>query len=230
MILIRDNVRRVRESIAEAALRAGRDPEAVTLIAVSKNHPAEAVMEALDAGITHLGENRVQEAESKIPAVSGDAIWHLVGHLQSNKVARAAGLFRWVDSIDSKKVADRLSAAAFEQGIAIRVLIQVNISGEDAKSGIAPGDARELTAYASRLESLDVQGLMTIGSLGADEVTARAEFAHTRELFEELKSDTALAPCMRELSMGMSGDYEAAIAEGATMVRVGTAIFGARRR
>lgn len=229
MTPIRDNVMRVRDAIAAAAVRSGRDPGAVTLVAVSKKHPAESVMAALEAGITHLGENRVQEAEAKIPAVAGEAVWHLVGHLQSNKAGRAAGLFHWIDSVDSKKVADRLSAAAFELGRTLRVLIQVNVSGESAKSGAAPEDARELAVYAAGLESLDVRGLMTIGSLGVDEAAARVEFARMRELFQALRADPALASHMRELSMGMSGDFEAAIEEGATMVRVGTAIFGERR-
>ena len=228
MLTISDNVRHVEDDIADAAARSGRSPDAVTLVAVSKTRPAADVDAAIEAGIRTFGENRLQEAEGKLPDVRGEAVWHLVGHLQSNKAARAAQLFDWIDSIDSEKIADRLARAIEGRPEPLNVLIQVNISGEDAKSGVDPVRIADLLRYTERHEQLSVRGLMTIGSLGATEDRARAEFARMRELFETVRSNPSITSDLDTLSMGMSGDFAIAVEEGATMVRVGTAIFGAR--
>jgi PLP dependent protein len=228
MLSIGDNVRYVEDDIADAVARSGRSPDAVTLVAVSKTRPASDVDAAIEAGIRTFGENRLQEAESKVPDVRGEAVWHLVGHLQSNKAARAAKLFDWIDSIDSKKIVDRLARTIEGRPKPLNVLIQVNISGEDAKSGVDPARITDLLRYTERHEQLAVRGLMTIGSLGATEDRARAEFVRMRELFETVRSDPSITSDLDTLSMGMSGDFAIAVEEGATMVRVGTAIFGTR--
>lgn len=227
---IAERIRRVTGEIAEAAIRTGRDPGDVTLVAVSKTHPVADVDEAIRAGVVHFGENRVQEAASKIPEATSGAVWHLVGHLQSNKVKTAAGLFDWIDSLDSPKTADLLSERAMATGRTFRVLIQVNISGEDAKSGVSPEDAADFVRYVAKRDGLDVRGLMTIGSLGAAPEVTRREFTRMRALFERMRGLSDMGVSMTELSMGMSGDYVTAVEEGATMVRIGTAIFGERGR
>lgn len=226
---IAEQVHRIRNEIAEAAVRSGRSPEDVTLVAVSKTRPIEDVAEAIDAGITHLGENRVQEAASKIPEISNDTvIWHLIGHLQSNKAKLAAQLFSWVDSVDSHKIADILNKRALAENKTLKVLIQVNISGEQSKYGITPDKVKELVRYISGCERLAVKGLLTIGSLWVSKAATREEFKRMKGLFESLKDDPEIGGTMNVLSMGMSGDYISAIEEGSTMVRVGTAIFGTR--
>lgn len=226
--MIADNIKQVREEIAEAARAAGRDPSEITLVAVTKTRTAEEVREAVRAGIVHLGENRVQEACAKIPLVGGDVVWRLVGPLQSNKAGTAAGAFDWVDSVHSRKIAEALSGHAIRLEKVLRVLIQVNISGEESKSGIRPEEAEDLAGYAAGLPGLEVRGLMTIGSLGASPEEIRAEFRRMRELHERLRGSLRGTVELETLSMGMSGDFRMAIAEGSTMVRVGTALFGER--
>ncbi len=225
---IADNIRRVRDEIEAAAKTAGRDPSEITLLAVTKTRTAEQVTAAVRAGITDLGENRVQEAAGKIPLVSGPAVWRLIGTLQSNKAGIAAGLFDWVDSVHSKKIADALSVHASRTGKILRVLVQVNISGEESKSGVEPEAVEELVRYADGLPGLEVRGLMTIGSLGAAPSETRSEFRRMRALFERLRDDLRESALLDVLSMGMSGDYPVAVEEGATMVRVGSALFGER--
>ncbi|MFC1694115.1 YggS family pyridoxal phosphate-dependent enzyme [Candidatus Latescibacterota bacterium] len=226
--MIADNVRNVKESIQNAALRSEREPSEITLVAVTKTRTAEEIEEAIRAGIEHCGENRLQEAMSKIPYVNSKAAWHMVGHLQSKKGKKAAALFDWIDSVDSKKIVDILSSQALKINKRINVLIQVNISGESAKSGTVPVEVKELVSYAVGSRGLDVRGLMAIGSFGVTPDITRAEFARMREIFENLREDKNVGLHMEVLSMGMSGDYRIAVEEGATMVRVGTAIFGAR--
>ena len=226
---IADNIRLVNREIEEAACRAGRDPSEVTLVAVTKTRTAAEIDEAAEAGIMHFGENRVREAMRKIPEVIHNGVWHLIGPLQSNKGKHAATLFDWIDSIHSIKIADILSSRASESGHILKVLIQVNISGEESKSGVSYGDVRELVSYVKGKDGLDVKGLMTIGSFGAAADVTISEFAAMRDMFKTLREDPALGECMEVLSMGMSGDYQAAVEYGSTMVRVGTAIFGKRR-
>jgi len=222
------NIASVLDTVADAETRAGREPGSVTVVAVTKTRPAEDAQEALEHGIIHLGENRVQEAAAKISLVTVPAIWHLIGHLQSNKIRRAAGLFQCVESVDTPEVASSLAHAAVETGVSIDVLVQVNISGEVQKSGILPDRAASLASYMTELNGIRLRGLMTIGTFGANEHTSRTEFAQMRRLFEDIHSDLTGYAGFDQLSMGMSGDFKHAIEEGSTMVRIGTAIFGER--
>ena len=225
---IAGNVERVQARSASACARAGRAPEGVRLVAVSKTHGPEAVGAAAAAGQRRFGENRVQEAAAKIPGCPGRLEWHLVGHLQSNKAAAAARLFDWVHSADSAKVLEALDRQAGEAGRRLQALVQVNVSGEGAKSGLAPAAAPAVLALAGRLRNVEIRGLMTIPPLAADPEQSRPHFRRLRELRDAWARETGLD--LPELSMGMSHDLEAAIEEGATFVRVGTDIFGARPR
>ena len=226
--MIADNVRRVLDDIQDAARRCGRNSSEITVVAVSKTRTVEEIEQVVAAGIEHLGENRLQEAVSKIPDVQGEAVWHMVGHLQSNKGKKAAELFDWIDSVDSKKIANILSAQAVESDKTLNVLIQANISGELSKSGIKPGDVKELISYVKNKKGLVFRGLMTISSFGVSPEVTRAEFAKMKALFDSLREDNEADSRMDVLSMGMSQDYRIAVEEGSTMVRIGTAIFGLR--
>jgi len=223
---IADNVSKVLNDINDTALSVGRDPSKIILVAVSKNRTVEEVNEAVKAGILHIGENRVQEASSKIPHVTGEIIWHMIGHLQSNKGKAAVELFDWIDSIHSKKIVDIISAQASQENKTVNVLIQVNISGEESKSGVQTVEVKDLILYASGKRGLKVCGLMTIGSFGVTPNVTRKEFSQVKDLFNRLKKNPDVGSCMNVLSMGMSEDFQIAIEEGATMVRIGTAIFG----
>jgi PLP dependent protein len=231
---IAENVARVRERIRLAASRAGRDPDAITLMGVSKTFPAEAIREAYDAGVRVFGENRVQEFAGKADALRElhDARWHLIGHLQSNKAAKAADLFHAVDSVDSLKLADKLNDAARAAGKTLRVLIEINVGGEAAKSGIAPGSAEldRLLAEAPRFANLAFRGLMTVPPYAEDPQGAQPFFRKLREVREQIAGRGLPRISMNELSMGMSHDFEVAIEEGSTCIRVGTAIFGGRTK
>jgi pyridoxal phosphate enzyme (YggS family) len=225
---IADNVHRVINDIHEAAYRANRDPSEIKLVAVSKTRTAEEIKEAVEAGIVHIGENKVQEASLKIPKVSGEVIWHMVGHLQSNKAKTAASLFDWIDSVHSKKVIDIVSTLADQEKKTVKILVQVNISGEESKFGIKTDTVKDLVLYAAEKEGIKVCGLMTIGSFGVSHDVTRDEFSRMRDFFYRLKEDPEVGSVMSVLSMGMSGDFQIAIEEGSTMIRVGTAIFGKR--
>jgi len=218
---------RVLERIADAAERAGRDPAGVTLVAVSKTVPPERLRAAVAAGLTILGENRVQEAEAKADHVAG-ATWHLVGPLQSNKARRAARLFDVIESLDTVDLAERLDRIVGEVARAARlaVLVQVNVDGDPSKAGVAPDRVAPMLGELARLDRLDVRGLMTVGRLVTDPEEARPTFRALRQLSERLRA--AGEPVGPDLSMGMSDDFEVAVEEGATMVRVGRALFGER--
>jgi PLP dependent protein len=227
---IAGNLRRVQEGIAAAARRAGRRAEEITLIGVSKTQPAEAIRAAYDAGLRHFGENRVQEWEGKRPAL-GDlqATWHLIGHLQSNKAARAAGLFHSVDSVDDFALAQRLERARDGQSDArtLRILLEVRVEEEEeSKSGVRVEEAAVLAEKVIALPHLELAGLMCIPPLVEDTEKVRPYFRRLRELRDSLADKIDIG--LPVLSMGMSHDFEAAIEEGATEVRVGTAIFGSR--
>jgi pyridoxal phosphate enzyme (YggS family) len=226
---IRDSFSSVQERIAIAAHRAGRRAEEITLIAVSKTHPAEAIRMAYAAGLRHFGENRVQEWEGKRAAV-GDlpATWHLVGHLQSNKAARAAGLFHAVDSVDDLTLAQRLDRARSELNARekLRALLEVRLAPEETKTGVAAEELPALAEKVSLLSHLELAGLMCIPPLEEDPEKVRPHFRRLRELRDDLA--TKLGWALPVLSMGMSHDFEIAIEEGATEVRIGTAIFGER--
>lgn len=225
---IAGNLEAVRAQIAAACVRAGRAPEAVRLVAVSKTYGPEAVRAAAAAGQRLFGENRVQEAAAKIPECPGRLEWHLVGHLQGNKAAAAARLFDWIHSVDSAKLLETLDRHAGEAGRTLPVLVQVNVSGERSKSGLAPEAVPAVLALAGTLRHVQVRGLMTIPPLAEDPETSRPYFRRLRELRDRWAAETGAD--LPELSMGMTHDLEVAVAEGATFVRVGTGIFGARAR
>lgn len=225
---IGSNLARVRDRIARAAERAGRHADEITLIAVSKTFPAEAIRAAFDAGLRHFGENRVQEWESKAPHVADlPAAWHLIGHLQSNKARRAAHLFHRVDSVDSVTLAQKLDVAATEEGKRLQVLVEVQLGGETTKSGVAESELERLAEGITALPHLELQGLMTIPPFAEDPERVRPHFGKLRELRDGLSK--SIGRPLAVLSMGMSHDFEAAIEEGATEIRVGTALFGDRQ-
>ena len=217
----------VLERIASASRRVGRDPATVTLVAVSKTVPAEALRDAVEAGFNVLGENRVQEAAAKIPLVTG-ARWHLVGPLQANKARRAVELFDVIESIDSVDLAERIDRLAREVRPADRypILLQVNVDADPAKAGLDPAALEATVARVAELQALELRGLMTIGRLVAEPEAARPTFRRLRQVSEALR-DVGL-PIGPELSMGMTDDFEVAVEEGATLIRVGPALFGER--
>ena len=218
----------VEERIARAAARSGRQPDAVTLVAVSKSRSAEEIEAAIVAGVTHLGENRVQEAESKRRRVQSAATWHLVGRLQSNKAGRAVELFDVVQSVDSLRLAATLQRRAVQAGRSLDVLLQVNSSGAAGQGGVPPEETLPLAEQVAGMSHLRVLGLMTIAEFASDETRLRSCFGRVRSLSEDLAKAAFEGVDSSVLSMGMSGDFEIAIEEGASMVRVGTAIFGPR--
>lgn len=224
---IASNFARVRERVGQAAKRAGRSADEVTIVAVSKTFPSEAIRAAYDAGLRHFGENRVQEWESKRAALAQlDATWHLIGHLQSNKSRRAAYLFHRVDSVDDLALAKRLDAAAAAEGKNLPVLIEVRLSDEITKSGIAESELASLAASIAPFGHVDLLGLMTIPPFLDDPERVRPYFRKLRELRDEVSRH--IGRKLPVLSMGMSHDFEVAIEEGATEIRAGTAIFGER--
>jgi PLP dependent protein len=231
---IAENIERVRARVADAARRAGRRPEEIALMAVSKTHPPERIRQAYAAGLRLFGENRAQEFAGKAGALTdlAAAAWHMIGHLQTNKAGKATELFAAVDSVDSVKLAEKLNAAALGLGKKLGVAIEINVGGEAAKSGIAP-DSRELEELllaAPRFEALGFHGLMTVPPFTDDPEGARPYFRRLRELRDQMAARRLPAIGMHVLSMGMSHDFGVAIAEGSTCVRVGTAIFGERPR
>ncbi len=226
---VRKNLLRIQERIAGAAARVGRRAEEITLIGVSKTHPASAIREAYEAGIRHFGENRVQEWEGKRSGTEGlAATWHLIGHLQSNKAARAARLFHSIDSIDDFAIAQRLDRARAEGGITgkLRVLIEVRVAPEATKSGVEINELSALAEGFADLPRLQLAGLMCIPPFLEKAEQVRPYFTRLREFRDELTRNLGIA--LPVLSMGMSEDFEVAIEEGATEVRLGTALFGAR--
>jgi len=220
----------VRGRIEACALRCNRAPNEITLVAVSKTHPAEVIREAIAAGVTDLGENRVQEAESKIPEAGRHAArWHLIGHLQSNKARRAVELFGVIHSLDSVALAQRLDRMCVELNRQeLPVIIQVDLGREATKSGADEAEVLQLVEALKHCQRLRLSGLMTLPPYFDDPEQVRPFFRKLRELRDELSSRRAFGDLRGELSMGMTHDYEIAIEEGATIVRVGTAIFGAR--
>jgi len=223
------NLRRVQERIARAAERSGRSPEAVTLVLAGKTVSADRVRAAVEAGASHVGENYVQEARAKSAALGDLPIhWHMIGHLQTNKAKDAVALFEVIQSLDSLRLAKEVSRRAEQAGRVVRALIEVNAGLEDSKFGVAPQEVFALLEEVSRLPNLAVEGLMTLGPLAPDAERARPVFVMLRELAEEIRGQWLPNVSMLHLSMGMSADFETAIEEGATIVRVGTAVFGPR--
>ncbi|HET8891387.1 MAG TPA: YggS family pyridoxal phosphate-dependent enzyme [Candidatus Angelobacter sp.] len=231
---IADNAAEIRERIARAAARVHRSPGSVTLMAVSKTVDAERIREAYAAGLRVFGENRVQEFEGKSAALSDltNSEWHLIGHLQSNKAKKAAELFQAIDSVDSLRLAQKLNQAAAEAGKTLRILIEIKVGQEESKAGI-PLDSpqlEELLRAAPQFENLQIRGLMTVPPFTEDPEGARPYFRLLRDLRDQIARRKLPGIEMDALSMGMSHDFEVAIEEGSTCVRVGTAIFGARSK
>ena len=224
---IASGLQKVRARIKSIAEKAGRQPEAITLLAASKTNPAESLREAFAAGQTIFGENYLQEALVKIEALSDLPIeWHFIGPIQSNKTKRIAENFAWVHSVDRKKIADRLSKDRPESLPPLQVCLQVNVSGEDSKSGVAPGEVFDLAAHIVNLPRLKLRGVMAIPELTKATALQRGQFRMLREPYDQLKQE---GYDLDTISMGMSEDLDIAIEEGATTVRIGTAIFGPRR-
>lgn len=222
------NLERVRAQIAEAALRSGRSPNDIELVAVSKAHPAEKVQGAAEAGQILFGESRVQEARTKIPLLPSRLRWHFIGHLQKNKIRHALPLFEFFHGIDSLALAEEMERIADEEGMRPRILLEVNLAGEASKHGFSAESLRRDLETILSLGRLSVEGLMTIPPLAPEAEMSRRYFVALRELRDQLETEFNLR--LPQLSMGMSGDYPIAIEEGATLVRVGTAIFGPRSR
>jgi pyridoxal phosphate enzyme (YggS family) len=222
------NLERVRAQIAEAALRSGRSPNEVELVAVSKAHPAEKVQAAAEAGQILFGESRVQEARIKIPLLPSRLRWHFIGHLQKNKIRHALPLFELFHGIDSPALAEEMERIADEEGMRPRILLEVNLAGEASKHGFSAESLRRDLETILSLGRLSVEGLMTIPPLAPEAEMSRRYFVALRELRDQLETEFNLR--LPQLSIGMSGDYPIAIEEGATLVRVGTAIFGPRSR
>ncbi|HWN85430.1 MAG TPA: YggS family pyridoxal phosphate-dependent enzyme [Vicinamibacterales bacterium] len=224
-----DRLSQIRARMAAAAGAAGRDPSSIRLVAVSKTFPAQAVRDAYAAGQRDFGENRVQEALQKIGETADLTIrWHLLGHLQSNKARKAGPAFAMVQSVDSVELIQKLDVAAADAGQAPGLLIQVDLAGEATKFGVVPGEVPRLFEAAAACRAAHVVGLMTLPPVPDTPEDARPYFRRLRALKDEWLAAGVPAPMLRELSMGMSGDFEVAIEEGATIVRVGTAIFGSR--
>lgn len=230
---LRERLAGIEERIARACQRAGRDRQEVTLIGVSKTFPVTAIREGIEAGLRVLGENKVQEAASKIPELSQlcashGVRWHLIGHLQSNKVRRAIELFNMIHSVDSLKLAERIDSICGETGERMPILLEVNLGGEETKAGIEPSAALELCEKIGQLPNLSLEGFMTIPPFSAAPEETRIHFRKLRSLRDEAIDLGIVSAGFTQLSMGMSHDFEVAIEEGATLIRVGTAIFGSR--
>ena len=226
---IHKNWQLLRERIAQAAARAGRDPAAIEVVAVSKKRGASEVEAAYECGLRIMGENRIQEATAKRSLVATSLSWHMIGHLQTNKAGQAVECFDLVQSVDSGRLARALDRRAGQAGRVLEVLLQVNTSGSEAQSGVEPGELTDLVTVVAPFANLQVRGLMTIGAHSDDEAVVRGCFRKLRELSEEIAAGSGDSGVLMDyLSMGMSGDFELAIEEGANLLRLGTAIFGSR--
>ena len=225
---VADNLVQVRERIAKAAIRSGRSPESVKIVGVTKTVNIDRVEEAVSAGLHVLGENYVQEARSKIELLGDQASWHFIGRLQSNKAKYAVKLFDLIETVDSLKLAVELNRRAQPLARTVPILIQVNLAGEATKGGVNPEDCLPLIRQIAELEYLRVIGLMTMPPFFNDPERARPYFRHLKTLNQDIAAADLAGVEMTEISMGMSGDFEVAVEEGATLVRVGTAIFGER--
>jgi pyridoxal phosphate enzyme (YggS family) len=221
---VRGHLAEVRERIKRAAERAGRDPGAIELVAVTKNADPASIREAYEAGQRKFGENRVQDLTGKREALPSDIEWHLIGHLQTNKVKEVVGRVRCIHSVDSVRLAEKIAMRAEEESKTISILVQVNTSGESAKHGVPPASAGELIEFAAALPHLRLEGLMTIGPLSGDEAAVRESFRKLARLREEWIGRGVSG--LKYLSMGMTQDFEIAVEEGANLLRIGTAIFG----
>jgi len=225
---IAENLERVREQIAQAAAKVGRKADDIELVAITKTHSAEKIREAVEAGHTLFGESRVQEARAKIPELPSNLRWHFVGHLQKNKIRHALPLFEMIHSVDSLALAEDINRIAEEEGMHPRVLLEVNVAGEGSKFGFHPEKLRNEMEPLLALPRLSIEGLMTIPPIAEEAEASRKYFIDLRELRDALEENFDLK--LQQLSMGMTNDFAIAVEEGATLVRVGTAIFGERAR
>lgn len=221
-----DNYRKIHDEINNIALSIGRNPEQIQIIAVSKTFPSNIIQEAINSGIRIFGENKVQEAKTKSRELTGDFVLHLVGHLQSNKAKDAVGLFEVIHSIDKISTAQKVNFEAEKINKIQKILVQVNTSGEDTKNGVTPDSAAGLCREIKALKNMELEGLMTIGPLTENKNETRRSFRELKNLLTIINTESGLN--MKELSMGMSSDYTIALEEGATMLRIGSAIFGQR--
>jgi pyridoxal phosphate enzyme (YggS family) len=228
MTSIADNLERVREEIARAAAKSSRTTDDVELVAITKTHPADKVREAIETGQTLFGESRVQEARVKIPELPSNLRWHFVGHLQKNKIRHALPLFEMIHSVDSLGLAQEMNRIAEEEGMHPRVLLEVNVASEGSKFGFTPEKSREEMESLLALPRLSILGLMTIPPIAEEAEASRKYFIALRELRDRLQSDFHVD--LAQLSMGMTQDFAVAVEEGATLVRIGTAIFGERSK
>ena len=228
MASIQENLSRLQDRIAKAAERSGHDPHSICLVAVSKTKPASLILEAIDAGVTDIGENRVQEAQSKWNQIDRSVRWHLVGHLQRNKVKQALAIFDLIHSVDSLRLLAEIDRRSAQLNQRTDVLIQVNTSGEPSKYGVEPDQTLDLIESGLDYEHVRINGLMTIGAFLPDPEAVRPSFVLLQQLREKIVGQQFPGIDMEYLSMGMTNDFEVAIEEGANLVRVGTAIFGAR--
>ncbi|MFO7915639.1 MAG: YggS family pyridoxal phosphate-dependent enzyme [Candidatus Krumholzibacteriales bacterium] len=225
-----ENLKAVRERIAAAAERAGRDPSEVRIVAITKTHPPGTVDEAVSAGLSDVGENKVQEFLEKSEKVAADCRWHLVGHLQRNKVKKIIGRFELIHSLDSIRLARELNGRSLREEIVTDVLVQVNTSGEDSKYGIEPDEAVRFCGEAAQMEGVRIRGLMTMAPWVDDPQVLRNSFSALRLLRDEIAERGIRGVSMEHLSMGMSDDFEYAVEEGATLLRLGRVLFGPRQK
>ncbi len=228
MLDIAGNIEKIINAVSDAAFRVNRNPEEILLLAISKTMPVELVHQAAAAGQLHFGENRVQEARNKIPLAPEELSWHLVGHLQSNKAKYCPDLFQWIHSIDSVQLAREVARRYRDRGKVCKALVQVSVSGEEVKFGCDPSETGEILTVLMEEGGVEPAGLMTMPPWDLDPEAARPYFKALRELRDDLVRNGSPAEFLEELSMGMTGDFEVAIEEGATIVRIGTAIFGER--
>ena len=226
--MISENISRLRAEVASAAVKAGRNPADIKIIAVTKNVPLESVLEARREGMADLGENRVQELLAKQPLAGPGARWHLIGHLQTNKVRLVVGRVSLIHSLDSWRLACEIDRRSRESGVISEVLVQVNVSGEKSKYGLGPAEVQDFIESALDLPGISVRGLMTVAPLVADPEESRPVFRGLKNLYHSISWRLPAAP-LAYLSMGMTNDYRVAVEEGANLLRVGTAIFGARQ-
>lgn len=221
-----NNYNIIKDSVSEAATKTSRNPDSIKIVSVSKTFSYGIIQQAIDSGLFLFGENKIQEAKSKIPLLKGDFEFHMIGHLQSNKAKDAVNLFSMIHSIDSLSTADKVNREASKLGKIQDILIQINSSGEESKSGISPSEAIDLAGNISEMNNLNLKGIMTIGPLTDNESDIRKSFIITRQTLDSINRELGLS--LNELSMGMSDDFLIAVEEGATLLRIGSAIFGRR--
>ncbi len=226
--MLEENLKKVQENIILAAKRAGRNPDDITLIAVSKTKPAEMIKEVYDCGVREFGENKVQEILQKSEFLPPDISWHMIGHLQRNKVKAVIGRAKLIHSVDSVRLAEEISKQAFNSGIVVNILLEVNVAGEETKYGFRPDELNDIFPKIAALPNIFIRGLMTSAPFVADPEDNRIYFRQLKQLCVDLRNKNIDNTSMDVLSMGMTNDYEVAVEEGATCVRVGTAIFGER--